>query len=76
MLIGYMRVSKADRSQNANLQRDALVVAGVDPLHLHEDQASGKREDPLVLWPVSRRCAKAICWLCGRLTDSTAIGVI
>jgi DNA invertase Pin-like site-specific DNA recombinase len=45
MLIGYMRVSKADGSQSTNLQRDALVVAGVDPLHLYEDQASGKRED-------------------------------
>ena len=45
MLIGYMRVSKADGSQSTNLQRDALVVAGVDPKHLYEDQASGKRED-------------------------------
>ena len=45
MLIGYMRVSKADCSQSTNLQRDALVVAGVDPKHLYEDQASGKRED-------------------------------
>ncbi|MGL5182494.1 MAG: recombinase family protein [Herbaspirillum huttiense] len=45
MLIGYMRVSKADGSQATDLQRDALVAAGVDPAHLYEDQASGKRED-------------------------------
>lgn len=45
MLIGYMRVSKADGSQTMDLQRDALELAGVDPKHLYEDQASGKRED-------------------------------
>ena len=28
-----------------DLQRDALITAGVDPAHLYEDQASGKRED-------------------------------
>jgi len=45
MLIGYMRVTKADGSQATDLQRDALVAAGVYPEHLYEDQASGKRED-------------------------------
>lgn len=45
MLIGYMRVSKADGSQTTHLQRDALEFVGVDPKHLYEDQASGKRED-------------------------------
>ena len=45
MLIGYMRVSKADGSQATDLQRDALVAAGVDPAHLYEDHASGRRED-------------------------------
>ena len=33
-LIGYMRMSKADGSQTVDLQRDALVAAGVDPAHL------------------------------------------
>jgi DNA invertase Pin-like site-specific DNA recombinase len=42
MLIGYMRVSKADGSQATDLQRDALIAAGVDPAHLYEDQASGQ----------------------------------
>lgn len=31
MLIGYMRVSKADGSQVVDLQSDALVAAGVGP---------------------------------------------
>jgi DNA invertase Pin-like site-specific DNA recombinase len=29
MLIGYMRVSKTDGSQTTDLQRDALLAAGV-----------------------------------------------
>ena len=45
MLIGYMRVSKADGSQALGLQRDALLAAGVDPSRLYENQASGKRND-------------------------------
>ena len=40
-----MRVSKADGSQILDLQRDALLSAGVDPAHLYEDHASGKRDD-------------------------------
>ena len=35
MLIGYMRVSKADGSQATDLQRDALIAAEVDPVHLY-----------------------------------------
>ena len=45
MLIGYMRVSKADGSQSTDLQRDALIGAGVSPSHLYEDLASGRRDD-------------------------------
>ena len=45
MLVGYMRVSKADGSQSTDLQRDALLVAGVDPDNFYEDQASGKKDD-------------------------------
>ena len=32
VLIGYMRVSKADGSQVLDLQRDALIAAGVVPI--------------------------------------------
>lgn len=45
MLIGYMRVSKADGSQSTDLQRDALLAAGVDPSKLYEEHASGKKDD-------------------------------
>ena len=31
MLVGYMRVSSEGDRQNTNLQRDALLSAGVDP---------------------------------------------
>ena len=56
MLIGYMRVSKADGSQSTDLQRDALLAAGVDQAQLYEDQASGKREDR----PSLTSCLKAL----------------
>src|SRR6516165_1370416 len=45
MLVGYMRVSKADGSQVLDLQRDALAAAGVKTQHLYEDRASGKKDD-------------------------------
>lgn len=45
MLVGYMRVSSADDRQTVDLQRDALVAAGVDPRNLHTDKASGARDD-------------------------------
>ncbi len=56
MLIGYMRVSKADGSQVTDLQRDALVEAGVEADQLYEDRASGKRDDRLGL----DACLKAL----------------
>jgi len=40
-----MRVSSADDRQAVDLQRDALVGAGVDQRHLHTDEASGARDD-------------------------------
>ncbi|MCP3966706.1 MAG: recombinase family protein, partial [Lentisphaerae bacterium] len=69
MLIGYMRVSKTDGSQTTDLQRDALISAGVDEDHIYEDKASGKldarpgldaalkalrEEDTLVVWKLDR----------------------
>jgi DNA invertase Pin-like site-specific DNA recombinase len=45
VLIGYMRVSKADGSQVFDLQRDALLGAGIPSDRLYEDHASGKRDD-------------------------------
>lgn len=69
MLIGYMRVSKADGSQATDLQRDALVSAGISENHIYEDKASGKLDarpgldaalkalrngDTLVVWKLDR----------------------
>src|ERR1039457_1789898 len=69
MFIGYMRGSKADGSQTTDLQRDALVSAGVASDHLYEDKDSGKldarpgleaalkalrEDDTLVVWKLDR----------------------
>ncbi len=56
MLIGYMRVSKADGSQVLDLQRDALLGAGIPVDQLYEDHASGKRDDR----PGLEACLKAL----------------
>ena len=45
MLIGYMRVSSSDERQVVDLQLDALLAAGVDERHLHQDKQSGGRDD-------------------------------
>ena len=69
MLVGYMRVSSDNDRQTTDLQRDALLAAGVDPRHLFEDKASGARDmrpglqqaldyvrpgDCLVVWKLDR----------------------
>lgn len=69
MFIGYMRVSKADGSQTTDLQRDALIAAGIAADHIYEDRASGKLDarpgldsalkalregDTLVVWKLDR----------------------
>jgi len=45
MQVGYMRVSSDGDRQVLDLQRDALLAAGVDDRHLFEDHASGCRGD-------------------------------
>lgn len=56
MRIGYMRVSKADGSQTTDLQKDALLEAGVKAEHLYQDETSGKTEDR----PGLTACLKAL----------------
>ncbi|XNS26457.1 recombinase family protein [Citricoccus nitrophenolicus] len=51
-----MRVSKADGSQTTDLQRDALLAAGVESKALYEDKASGKTDDR----PHLAACLKAL----------------
>ena len=45
MLVGYMRVSSDNDRQTTDLQRDALLDAGVDAHQLFADKASGARDD-------------------------------
>jgi DNA invertase Pin-like site-specific DNA recombinase len=56
MRIGYARVSKADGSQILDLQRDALIQAGVARRRIYCDHASGKRDDR----PNLAACLKAL----------------
>ena len=53
MLVGYMRVSKADGSQTLDLQRDALLVAGVEAIQIL--RGSGFRENGC---PTGTGCAE------------------
>ncbi|MFZ1282534.1 MAG: recombinase family protein, partial [Propionicimonas sp.] len=48
--------SKADGSQSTDLERDALLAAGVDLDALYEDKASGKKDDR----PHLTACLKAL----------------
>jgi DNA invertase Pin-like site-specific DNA recombinase len=56
MLLGYLRVSKADGSQTTDLQRDALQAAGVPPEQFYEAFASGAKDDR----PGLAACLKAL----------------
>jgi DNA invertase Pin-like site-specific DNA recombinase len=56
VLVGYVRVSKADGSQTTDLQRDALLAAGVDATRFYDDHASGRRDDR----PGLASCLKAL----------------
>ena len=89
MLIGYMRVSKTDGSQSTDLQRDALISAGVGASHIYEDQASGRRDerpgltaclkalrdgDTLLVWKLDR-LGRNLRHLVNTVHDLTARGV-
>lgn len=56
MLIGYARVSKADGSQSLDLQKDALIAAGVEEDQIYFDRASGKKDER----PGLDACLKAL----------------
>lgn len=89
MLIGYMRVSKADGSQSPELQRDALLVEGVEPDRIYEDRASGTKDgrpglesclrslregDVLVVWKLDR-LGRNLAHLVGTVQDLSDRGV-
>jgi DNA invertase Pin-like site-specific DNA recombinase len=88
-LIGYMRVSKADGSQVLDLQKDALLSAGVSERHLYSDAASGKKDDrpglsaclqalrdgdTLVVWKLER-LGRSLRHLVNVVHDLTSRGV-
>lgn len=56
MWVGYVRVSKSDGSQTLAPQRDALIAAGVEPIRIYEDLASGRKDDR----PGLSACLKAL----------------
>jgi DNA invertase Pin-like site-specific DNA recombinase len=89
MLVGYMRVSSDNNRQTTNLQRDALIQAGVDERHLFEDKASGSRDDRpglaqaldyvcpgdcLVVWKLDR-LGRSLPHLLSIVTDLQSRGV-
>jgi DNA invertase Pin-like site-specific DNA recombinase len=57
VLIGCMRISKADGSQVLDLQKDALLSAGIDENRLYSDAQSGSRHDNR---PGLTSCLKAL----------------
>ena len=84
-----MRVSKADGSQVLDLQRDALIAAGVTERHLYNDTASGKKDDrpglaaclqslregdTLVVWKLDR-LGRNLRHLVNTVHELTAAGV-
>jgi DNA invertase Pin-like site-specific DNA recombinase len=89
MLVGYMRVSSDGDRQAVDLQRDALLAAGVDERHLYEDHASGSRGDRpglaetvaflrpgdcLVVWKLDR-LGRSLPHLLATVTDLKTRGV-
>ncbi|MFI4980981.1 MAG: recombinase family protein [Nevskiales bacterium] len=89
MLVGYMRVSTDGDRQVLDLQRDALLAAGVDERHLFEDRVSGSRGDRaglaralaflrtgdcLVVWKLDR-LGRSLPHLLTTVTDLKARGV-
>lgn len=89
MLIGYVRVSKADGSQTLEPQRDALLAGGVDPSRIYEDLASGRHDarpgltaclkalqpgNTLVIWKLDR-LGRSLRYLVQTVCELTARGI-
>ena len=89
MMVGYMRVSSDGDRQALDLQRDALLAAGVDERHLFEDHASGSRGeraglakalafgrpgDCLVVWKLDR-LGRSLPHLLTTVTDLKKRGI-
>jgi len=60
MLVGYMRVSSDSDRQTTDLQRDALLAAGIDERHLFEERSvcsvtANTRQDGIELLEIASR---------------------
>lgn len=56
MFLGYVRVSKNDGTQNMDLQKDALLKAGIPSDRIYEDMQTGRHDDR----PGLKSCMKAL----------------
>jgi Resolvase, N terminal domain len=77
MLVGYMRVSTNGDRQVLDLQRDALLSAGVDERHLFEDRATGSRGDRIGLAKAlaPSRARRAARWSEGSRSQASPVSV-
>ena len=89
MLVGYARVSTDGDRQSTDLQRDALLAAGVDARLIYSDKLSGSRDDrpglkacleylstgdTLVVWKLDR-LGRSLSHLLAIVTDLKERGV-
>ncbi len=89
MLIGYVRISTDGDRQSTDLQRDALLAAGLDARHIYSDRLSGSRDDrpglkacleylnagdTLVVWKLDR-LGRSLSHLLALVTDLKERGV-
>jgi len=89
VLVGYERVSTDSGKQSADLQRDALIAAGVDTRHIYGDRLSGSRDDrpglkeclaflksgdTLVVWKLDR-LGRSLSHLLATVTELQGRGV-
>lgn len=68
-----MRVSSETDRQNTNLQKDALISAGIHPNFIYEDRLSGARDDRPGLIKALKKLKKGDClvvWKLDRLGRS------
>ena len=88
-MVGYERVSTDGGRQSADLQRDALIAAGVDARHIYGDRLSGSRDDrpglkdclaflktgdTLVVWKLDR-LGRSLSHLLATVTELQGRGV-
>lgn len=67
MLIGYMRVSSESDRQTTDLQKDALLAAGITSNHIFEDKASGAKDNRPGLKRALKRLHKGDCLIVWKL---------